>query len=162
MRPAHFNWSGIALPLQHLGLYGALVLLPGGTLVALVLWAIRHRSWLSAHAATIIAFALLAVSPLALADSAQVGTGSPSVPALRCPVSDSSQARSLAEQLYEQRAYERASECYQAAGEYNLAHLASLNALGRESASTGHALRQNRDVAKAQVHKLQQALRRSL
>jgi len=167
MRPALFNWtSRIATPLRLIGSYGALALLPGGTLIALIVWGIRHRSWLSAHASTLVAFALLAASPLALADAAHIGPAAPAAPSPTarsgCQVSDKSQARSLADELYQQHAYERASECYRAAGEYNLAHLASLNAVGPESASTANALRQNRDAAKTQVHRLQQAVRRSL
>jgi hypothetical protein len=36
---------------RELGLYAAVALLvPGGSLIAFLLWACRHRGWLTAHA----------------------------------------------------------------------------------------------------------------
>jgi hypothetical protein len=51
----------LARPIRELGLYPAIVLmLPGGSLIALTLWMLRHRTWLAARArrslAAILAF----------------------------------------------------------------------------------------------------------
>jgi len=45
------SWiSRLQAPVRDLGPYAAIALtLPGGTLVALSLWALRHRSWFVAH-----------------------------------------------------------------------------------------------------------------
>jgi hypothetical protein len=46
------NWtSRLASPLRELGPYTAIeLLLPGGSLIALSLWAFRHRAWFTARA----------------------------------------------------------------------------------------------------------------
>ena len=45
------NWvSRLARPMRALGPYAAIELIvPGGSLLALSLWALRHRAWLSAR-----------------------------------------------------------------------------------------------------------------
>jgi hypothetical protein len=60
--------SRLARPLRELGAYSAILLtLPGGSLIALTLWNLRHRMWLVARArralATILAFGVGLISP---------------------------------------------------------------------------------------------------
>jgi hypothetical protein len=95
---------------------------------------------------------LLTAAPLALADATpdeRVG----------CPVASQEQSRSLGEVLFEQGDYQRAGECYQAAGEYALANRAFLKAVEPQSAATARQLSDQRDQAKAMLHKVQQAFR---
>lgn len=95
---------------------------------------------------------LLAAAPLALADPVFEGQA-------HCPVSTQEQARWLGDQLFEQGAYQRAGECYQAAGEYTLANRAFVKAVDPESAVTARQLSDQRDQAKALLRKVQQAWR---
>ena len=46
------NWiTRLATPVRGLGPYAAIeLILPGGSLIALSLWAIRHRAWFAAQA----------------------------------------------------------------------------------------------------------------
>ena len=97
-------------------------------------------------------FALLAAAPVALAD-----------PALeedqRCPAATSEQARSLGDQLRDQGAYQRAGQCYQAAGEFALANKAFLDAVQPQSKATAHELSDKRDQAKTLLHQVENAFR---
>jgi hypothetical protein len=76
---------------------------------------------------------------------------------LRCPVSAPAQARARGDLLYEQGAYRRAGECYQAAGEFALANRAFFKALGPESALTGRRLSDQRNQARSMLRNVQQA-----
>jgi hypothetical protein len=99
-----------------------------------------------------LSLALLVAAPLALAD----------VPlAEHCPVPVSSpeQARWLADALFEQGAYQRAGECYEAAGAHALADKAFLKAAGAQSPATTRQLSEQRDQAKALFNQVQQAFR---
>jgi uncharacterized membrane protein len=54
--------------MRELGSYSAIALiLPGGSLIALTLWMLRHRTWLAAHArhglAAIVAFGVGLIFP---------------------------------------------------------------------------------------------------
>jgi hypothetical protein len=93
---------------------------------------------------------LLMIAPLALAD-----------PALEehcpVPVSTPEQARWLADTLFEQGAYQRAGECYEAAGDHALANKAYLKAVGAQSSATTRQLSEQRDQAKALFRQVQQA-----
>ena len=95
-----------------------------------------------------VALLLLTASPFALADP---------VPGEPCPVSTPAQARELADTLFEQGAYRRAGDCYQAAGEYSLADKAFLKAVRPESAETARQLSDHRNQAKALLHQMQRA-----
>jgi len=90
---------------------------------------------------------------LALADSPTAATS-------RCAVTSAQQAKSVADVLYEQGEYERAGECYEAAGEPSRAQLAYLKAAGPNSESAARGLRQERDAAKALITQVQRAFRR--
>jgi len=95
-----------------------------------------------------VALLLLTASPFALADPAA---------AEPCPVSTPAQAREVADTLFEQGAYQRAGDCYQAAGEYSLADKAFLKAVRPESAVIARQLADHRDQAKALLHQVQRA-----
>ena len=110
---------------------------------------------LSAFGSTLkIALGLLCLlyMDLTLADSAPTGTS-------RCAVTSPQQAKSLADVLYEQGEYERAGECYEAAGDASRAQLAYLKAAGPNSKSAVRGLRDERDAAKALFTQVQQAFR---
>lgn len=94
----------------------------------------------------------LLAAPLALADAP---------PAEQCPVPVSApeQARWLADALFEQGAYQRAGECYEAAGDHALADKAFVKAVGPQSSTTTQQLAAQRDQAKALFRQVQQAFR---
>lgn len=75
-----------------------------------------------------------------------------------CPVATQEEARKLGDVLFEQGAYQRAGECYQAAGEYGLANRAFVKAVGPQSAVTASQLSQQRDQAKTMLRNVQLAL----
>src|SRR5262249_3490369 len=91
-----------------------------------------------------IALVLLCLmsTDLALADSPAPGTS-------RCAVTSPQAAKSLADVLYDHGQYERAGECYEAAGDASRAQLAYLKAAGPNSMSAARGLREERDAAKA-------------
>jgi len=74
-----------------------------------------------------------------------------------CPVTSQEEARKLGDNLYEQGAYQRAGECYQAAGEYDLANRAFVKAVGPQSAATASQLSGQRDQAKMMLRKVELA-----
>jgi len=55
------SWiTRIAALVRELGPYAAIgLVLPGGSLIMLSLWALRHRAWFTAHARTLALAALL-------------------------------------------------------------------------------------------------------
>jgi len=63
------SWTvRLARPIRELRSYAAIVLiLPGGSLIALSLWMLRHRTWLAARArrglAALLAFAVGLIFP---------------------------------------------------------------------------------------------------
>ena len=95
---------------------------------------------------------LVAFAPLALADSALEGEQ-------QCAAATIEQARSIADELLDQGVYQRAGECYQAAGEYELANRAFLNAVEPESKTTARELSNQRDQATSLLRQVQQAFR---
>jgi hypothetical protein len=95
-----------------------------------------------------VALLLLTAAPFALADPA---------PGEHCPVSTPAQARELADTLFEQGAYQRAGDCYQAAGEYARADRAFLKAVSPESAETARQLSDQRNQAKALLRQVRRA-----
>ena len=105
---------------------------------------------------TLMALGLLGIVNvgLALADS-------PTAPTSPCAQTSAQQAKSLADVLYEQGEYQRAGECYEAAGESSRAQLAYLKAAGPNSESAARGLREERDAAKALFTQVQQAFRKN-
>ena len=94
----------------------------------------------------------LAVVPLALADPPPAATQ-------HCAVTTPEQARWLGKQLFEQGAYQRAGECYQAAGDLALANQAFFKALEPESTATERRLAEQRDQAKALLRQVARGFR---
>jgi hypothetical protein len=105
----------------------------------------RATSWRDLTFIPLVAFA-----PLVLADSVLEGEQ-------QCPAATIEQARSLADELLDQGVYQRAGECYQAAGEYGLANRAYVNAVEPESKMTARQLSDQRDQAKSLLRQVQQA-----
>jgi hypothetical protein len=76
-----------------------------------------------------------------------------------CPASTLEQARTLGDELFEQGAYRRAGNCYQAAREFDLANRAFLKAVEPESAATARQLSDQRDHAKMMWRTVARAFR---
>jgi len=98
----------------------------------------------------LLSLLLLAAAPLALADQ---------MPEQQqyCAGTTQQQARGLGDVLFEQGAYQRAGQCYEAAGEYALANQAFLKAVEPQSAATARQLSDQRDQAKALFRQVQHA-----
>src|SRR5215475_5036026 len=73
----------------------------------------------------------------------------PAPGASRCSATSPQQAKFQADVLYEQGEYQRAGECYEAAGDASRAQLAYLKAAGPNSKSAARGLSEERDAAKA-------------
>jgi hypothetical protein len=99
-----------------------------------------------------LAMTCLAITHLALADPAP----DPTSP---CRVATSQQAKSLADVLYEKQEYQRAGECYEAAGEPSRAQLAYLKAVRPNSEAAARGLREQQDTARALAFRVAQAFR---
>ena len=113
----------------------------------------RHRTAFPVGILRIIALGfLLILAPLALADPVLEAP-----PA--CPVTTVEQARSQADTLFEQGAYQGAGKCYEAAGEYAQANRAFMKAVEPRSAQTAHQLSEQRDQARTMLHKVELAFR---
>jgi hypothetical protein len=95
---------------------------------------------------------LFAAAALAFADS-------PPDASQPCRLMTAVEARSLGKQLFEQGAYQRAGECYQAAGDLPLANQAFFKALKPESTATERRLAEQRDQAKALLRQVARGLR---
>jgi hypothetical protein len=100
----------------------------------------------------LLALLVVAAAPAANADSS-------STTEQRCPAATIEEARWLAQQLREQGVFERAGRCYEAAGEYEAANRAFLDAVQPQSEATGHQLAEQRDQARTLLRKLQKAFR---
>ena len=129
---------------------------PRSWLIKLPSSGIRHRIAFPAGRVGLIGFVglglllILMIAPSALAEPLPEGN----VP---CAVATQEEARKLADALFEQGAYQRAGECYQAAGEYDLANRAFVKAVGPQSAVTASQLSEQRDHARTMLRKVQQA-----
>jgi hypothetical protein len=98
----------------------------------------------------VCAWACLAATRMVLADPAPDESR-------HCDAADPPAAKSLADVLYERREYQRAGECYQAAGDPSRAQLAFLKAVAPQSEATARAFREQQDAAKSLLTKVQQA-----
>jgi len=94
---------------------------------------------------------LLGGAPFAVADPAALAERQ------GCPASTREQALALGDQLRKDGVYQRAGECYEAAGEYALANRTFLDALEPEGKATAQQLSGQRDQAKTLLHQVQQA-----
>jgi len=97
--------------------------------------------------------ACLAATRLVMADSA-------SERSRPCQVAGPQEAKSLADMLYEKREYQRAGECYEAAGDPSRAQLAFLKAVAPNSEATARRLKEQQGVAKLLEAQVQQAFHR--
>jgi hypothetical protein len=160
--------GGLANLIRRIGPYGAIELLvPGGSLIALGLWAVRHRSWFVAHLRhTITLVAAVATGFLmphmTFADPAQTSgsrSSATTVPVGQrdCDAASVEQARALADHFYQQGDYQRAGNCYLVAREPSLADRAFLKSTGPAGAEAVRSLAQSRDEAKAQFQKIKEA-----
>ena len=113
----------------------------------------RQRTVLFAGMLLIIALCcLLIIAPSAFADP--VNERHPP-----CPVTSVEQARSMADDLYQQGDYQSAGVCYQAAAEYALADRAFMRALEPQSEQTARQLAEQREQARMLLRKDQLAFR---
>ncbi|HEY2341224.1 MAG TPA: hypothetical protein VGH75_11885 [Steroidobacteraceae bacterium] len=96
------------------------------------------------------AWLLFGATPLALADL-------PIDAEARCGVTTSQEAGWVAERLFEQGAYERAGQCYEAAGDFRHANVAFVKAVEAESNAGERRLSAQRDQAKALLRQVQQS-----
>ena len=76
-----------------------------------------------------------------------------------CEAANPREAKSLADVLYEKREYQRAGECYEAAGDPSRAQLAFLKAAGPNGEKAARALRDQPDAARALATQVQRAFR---
>jgi len=111
--------------------------------IGCLLYAARQTLRGSLHAGVALsAVALLAVTRVVMADPGGAELHG-------CQVATTEEARVLADRLYERGEYQRAGECYQAAGDLTHANLAFLQAAGPRSADTARDLKAQRDTAKS-------------
>lgn len=94
------------------------------------------------HLSVLVGVALLAAGRIASADTPVEPSGS-------CEAATIEEAQSLADRLYASEDYQRAGQCYQAAGDLTHANLAYLKAAGPASEDTARKLKVQRDVARA-------------
>jgi hypothetical protein len=100
----------------------------------------------------VLGLACLTASRLILAEPALEGSRP-------CEVARPQEAKSLADALYEKREYQRAGECYEAAGDPSRAQRAFVKAAGPKGDASARSLREQRDAAKAFLTHVQQAFR---
>jgi hypothetical protein len=105
-------------------------------------WMKQLRVWL--------VVAGLAATGLALADPAPAGVRS-------CELASPREAEALADLLYEKSEYQRAGECYEAAGNPSRAQLAYLKAVTPNGKAAARDFGEQRDAAKALFAHVQQA-----
>jgi hypothetical protein len=77
-----------------------------------------------------------------------------------CATASREEAGALADKLYQQGDYQRAGECYQAAGDLRHADAAFLKATGPRAEETGRALKAQADTAKSLFASVGEAFRR--
>jgi hypothetical protein len=107
----------------------------------------RLRDWL-----LVLGLACLAASRVILAAPALQGSRP-------CEVTSPQEAKSLADALFEKRQYQRAGECYEAAGDPSHAQLAFAKAVGPKGEASARRLRGQGDAAKTLLTHVQQAFR---
>jgi tetratricopeptide (TPR) repeat protein len=78
-----------------------------------------------------------------------------------CAAASQADARSLADSLYEKGDYQRAAECYEAAGDLEHADRAFLKATGPKSEEAARDLKAQADAAQALFARVGQAFRGS-
>jgi hypothetical protein len=99
-----------------------------------------------------LAWLSFAAAPLALADA-------PIDAQAHCGVTTSQEAAWMAERLFEQGVYERAGQCYEAAGDFRHANVAFVKAVEAQSNAAESRLSAQRDQAKALFRQVEQSFR---
>lgn len=153
----------LAASIRQLGPYAALELaLPGGSLIALALWAARHHPIATVCLRRVLALMIAVVAAFATAQPAFGNSASDfvSLEYPGCGVTNAEEARSLGDLLYEQGEHQRAAECYLSAGEHSLADAAFFKAAVPAGTDTSHRLAENREEKNAQCRKMKETLRR--
>jgi hypothetical protein len=112
------------------------------------------RSWRLRGSVALVAVAALAVAHYAFADPAADG-------ARRCAAASAQEAQALADMLYEKGEYQRAGECYDAAGDSIRAQRAFLRAIRPNTEAAARGLKEDSDNAKALFTRVQDAFRSS-
>jgi hypothetical protein len=115
---------------------------------------------------TLVGLALLCAASFALADAPK--TDSPATPETvvvlgtnwNCSELSAERARSIADKASQDGAYQRAGECYLAAGEHALANEAFVKASAQTSEDTSRRLAANLSDVKAQARQMKQAFQR--
>jgi hypothetical protein len=102
----------------------------------------------------VLGLGLLAAARVVMADS-------PAPESRPCEVGTAQEAASLADRLYAKGEYQRAGECYRAAGDLVHANLAFLQAAGPAGEDTARELKAQKDAAKALFASVGQAFRKS-
>lgn len=117
----------------------------------------RQMKGQSGNAASWIAVRLLGLALLSGSCSLVLADPAPEQQA-QCAAVTQAEARSLADELYRQGAYQRAGACYQIAGDSERANVAFTRALGPASTVTARQTSEQALQAKALVQRYKQAL----
>jgi hypothetical protein len=126
--------------------------------------------WVVKKVGILVALALMSIGSFALAevprtDSAAAASETVVVEgtaqgAWNCSEATVERARWLADKASQDGAYQRAGECYVAAGEHALANQAFAKASAQASVDTSHRLAANLNDVKAQARQMKQAFQR--
>lgn len=109
----------------------------------------KKKGWLGR---ALIVLACFAATQLVLADPAPDGSHA-------CEAANPRDAKSLADVLYEKREYQRAGECYEAAGDSSRAQLAFVKAAGPSGEKAAQVFRGQGEAARALATRVQRAFR---
>ena len=123
--------------------------------------------WVVKKVGILVALALMSIGSFALGDVPRtdpVAAASETVVvegtaegAWNCTEATAERARWLADKAFQDGAYQRAGECYVAAGEHALANQAFAKASAQASVDTSHRLAANLNDVKAQARQMKQA-----
>jgi hypothetical protein len=126
--------------------------------------------WVVKKVGILVALALMSVGSFALADvpsteppaiaSETVVVEGTAQGAWNCTEATAERARWLADKAFQDGAYQRAGECYVAAGEHARANQAFAKASAQASVDTSHKLAANLNDVKAQARQMKQAFQR--
>lgn len=118
---------------------------------------------------TVVGLALLCAASFALADAPKTDSPASAVAPetvvvvgtnWNCSEVSAERARSIADKASQDGAYQRAGECYLAAGEHALANEAFVKASAQTSGDTSRRLASNLSDFKAQARQMKQAFQR--
>ena len=112
------------------------------------------------HAVQALALAAIGLfaANIVLADETPAATPEAS---LNCDADHPNEARSIADVALKQGAYERAGQCYLAAGDYDSANRAFLKSSRPAAEASGREVVQQRDAARALLNQVKSAFRSS-